>query len=296
MTTLSILIPHFNDPNGLELAIRSVERQTWRGERKLVICDDGSHPDMLSRARQVIEESSEDIELLQNTRNRGRPYTRNVLLDAAEGKYTAWLDSGDEWYPTKLEKQFDGLYRARHQQFNRPVWCTCNFDWQWIGSRARSRRQKVDGSQINSLWLAKLGAYLWTLLGRTQTFKNVGYFDLKLPRLQDLDFFLRFVSQGGMLILPLDQSPLCVYHKSDIGRHGDEVLRCFQYLFDKHSPLLMTRSRRFRRNRRHDAYLHAARFTLNNGDFLRTAQYMAAAAALSPYKFSRKMIQNRGRL
>ncbi|HJL19077.1 MAG TPA: glycosyltransferase family A protein [Sandaracinaceae bacterium LLY-WYZ-13_1] len=296
MTTLSVLIPHYRDPEGLELALDSIEAQTWRGDTRVIVCDDGSEREHFERVEELVDESPLAIELLRNPVNRGRPYTRNVLLDAAAGKYTAWLDAGDEWYPTKIEKQLDGLYRARHLAFDRPVWATCNFDWQWEGSRRRLREQNVDGDQLNNLWLAKLGAYLWTTLGTTKSFKDVGYFDENLPRLQDLDFFIRFVAQEGMLILPLDHGPLCVYHKSDIGRQGGEVLACFRYLFDKHAPLLMARSRRFRRNRLHDAYLHAARFTLNNGEYGRTLRFLATAAGYSPYKFTKKMIQTRGRL
>lgn len=296
MTTLSIAIPHYNDPEGLELALRSVEAQTWRGDREIIICDDGSREEDYERVVAITEQSRERITLLRNPTNRGRPYTRNVLLDAASGKFLAWLDAGDEWYPDKIQTQLDGLYRARFLEFDRPSWCTCNFDWQWDGGRPKLRVQHVDGNQLNNLWLSRLGAYLWTLLGTTESFRNVGYFDLNLPRLQDLDFFIRFVAQGGMLIKPPDDRPLCVYHKSDSGRQGQQVLACYRYLQAKHAALLMSRSRRFRRNRTHHMYMHAARFTANNGDIARTVRYLATAAALSPIAFTKKMVKNRGRL
>jgi len=84
-------------------------------------------------------------------------------------------------------------------------------------------------------------------MGTTQSFRDVGYFDLELPRLQDVDFFLRFVEKGGRFVLPPSAEPLCLYRKSDLGRSGTEVLRCNRYLLRKHAALLMQHSRRYRR-------------------------------------------------
>lgn len=296
MTTLSILLPHYNDPKGFELSLRSIEAQTWKGSREIVVCDDGSRPKELADLERICSSTRETVKLLRNEKNRGRPYTRNVLLDAADGKYTAWLDSGDEWYPEKIQQQLNGLYRARHQGFDKVVWCTTNYDWQWAGAKKRIRKQNVDGDQLGNMLTGSLGAYLWTILGTTQSFRDVGHFDLQLTRLQDLDFFIRFLSKDGMLILPPTDEPLVVYHKSDIGKNGEEISRCFNYVLDKHSAHLFTRSRRFRRNRRYHVNMHAARFTDNNDESLQTAMYLGRAALNSPVAFVRHMVRNKGRL
>lgn len=294
MTTLCVLIPHFNDPEGVELSLRSIEGQTWKGDREVIIVDDGSSADSRYRLEALAERSPERIRLIRNGSNRGRPYTRNVLLDAADAEYTAWLDAGDEWYPPKIERQLEAL-RGDRGGFAGPVWCTCNYDWQWRGGKKRRRKQKVEGDQARNLLGSSLGAYLWTLLAETRAFKDVGYFDLRLPRLQDLDFFLRFTTKGGRLILPETSEPLCVYHKSDVGRRGEEVLACFKYLHDKHTAVLMKQSRKFRRKRNYEIHMHAARFTSNNGDAARTVLYMGTAALYGPTAFAKKMITNRGR-
>lgn len=297
MTTLSILIPHYQDPDGLALSLRSIEAQTWKGDREVIVCDDGSQPDNRERLDEVIESSGERIRLIVNPINRGRPYTRNVLLDAADGKYLTWLDAGDEYYPTKIEWQLEGLYRARHRKFESTVWCTANSDWLWHGAASKKRIiQQVEGDQVNHLFLGSIRAYLYTVMAPTRSFRDVGYFDLNLPRLQDLDFFLRFVSKGGMLILPPTHESLCVYHKTDLGRSGEEVLRCNQYLFRKHAALLLTHSRRFRRNRRFQQYQLAARFTSNNDDRPRTIKYLATSALEHPIGFVRWLIKNKGKL
>ncbi len=296
-TTLSILIPHYNDPTGLALSLKSIAGQTWKGDREVIVADDGSTADRVARVEEVIAASSERVRLILNPVNRGRPYTRNLLLDAADGKYTTWLDAGDEYYPTKIELQMEGLFRARLTDPDARVWCTCHSDWIWAGSNGTKLiPQQVTGDQISNLFTGNLRAYLYTLLGPTQTFKDVGYFDLELPRLQDLDFFLRFVAKGGKLILPPTSAPLCIYYKTDAGKQGDEVLRSNQHIMRKHAGLLLAHSRRFRRNRRFQQYMLAARFTNNNDDAARTAQYLAQSAFANPFGFARWLIKSKGRL
>ena len=58
----------------------------------------------------------------------------------------------------------------------------------------------------------------------------------------------------------------------------------------------MNRSRKFRRNRRFELYLHAARFTSNNDDPLRTALYLGTSAFHNPVAFVTRMVKNKGRL
>ncbi len=297
MPTVSILVPHYNDAAGFETSLRSIEAQTWKGEREIVVYDDGSKPEHVERLEEIISGTPERVRLIRNPVNRGRPYARNMLLDAADGKYTTWCDSGDEYYPNKLEEQFEGLYRARYLGCGEMVWCTCNSHWQWLGTRKKKVvAQQVQGSQVSSLFMGTLRAYLYTLLGLTESFRNVGHFDLELPRLQDLDFFLRFVSKGGLLVLPPEQEPLCIYHKTDVGRDGREVLRCSNHIFDKHASLLMGRSRRFRRNRRFQQYHLAARFSSNNNDSLTAARFVGASALVNPIGFVRWVIKNKARL
>jgi glycosyltransferase involved in cell wall biosynthesis len=297
MTTLSILIPHFNDPEGLALTLKSIESQTWRGDREVVVVDDGSRPDQQAPLDAVVAATSERIRLIRNPVNRGRPYTRNVLLDAAEGKYLTWCDSGDEYYPRKLEVQLDALFAERLADPRRSVWVTCNSHWQWQGSsKKKVVTQAVAGDQISNLVLGTLRGYLYTLVGTTQSFRDVGYFDAKLPRLQDLDFFLRFAAKGGVFVLPTCVEPLCLYHKTDVGRRGQDVVASFQHIFRKHNVLLMNRSRRFRRNRNFHLYKTAARFTSNNHDTWTTALYVARSAVASPFAFGKWLVKDKGRL
>jgi glycosyltransferase involved in cell wall biosynthesis len=284
MHQLDVLIPHYNDPAGLALSLASVRGQEWTGTVRAVIYDDGSTPTSYGQALAVAQESGVDCLLLRNTTNRGRPYARNALLDAAESPLVAWLDAGDEWYPQKTSLQVDALLRARHATgtfLGHLV--TSNYHWCNGEGRRSPRRQAVSQDQFKALLIGNtLRAYLWTLLGTRETFLQVGRFDERLSRLQDLDYCLRFVSIGGKLHMPRRKDPLCAYHKSDIGRDASEIRRCNDLIQRKHAIAIASYGRHFMRTRRYGAEMLSARFAFNNGDKGRMLRYMARAGLARP--------------
>jgi len=291
MATLDILIPHYNDADGLALALRSIASQTWDGSIRVVVADDGSRPEARDAARVLGEGFAHPVTFLANARNRGRPYTRNVLLDAIDSPFVAWLDAGDEWYPEKLAVQFAALAEAEAAAPGQALWMSCHYHWKWLDQQAhRIKRQLTDQDQVRALLVGTdLRAYLWTLLGRAETFRNVGWFDERLPRLQDLDYFLRFVLKRGRIIEPGRLEALCVYHKSDLGRSAAQIRQCNAYIFDKYRVLYNRYGRKFRRTRLYHMEMHSARFAANNDDHALARTYMWKAARARPRLFLRHL-------
>jgi hypothetical protein len=143
------------------------------------------------------------------------------MVDAS---HIAWLDAGDVWYPDKLKLQFEHLARlAYHGLDIDTIWITCSYDWEQNG-QARHLRQQVNGDQLSELLSgAQLRAYLWTLLGTANAFRIAGYFDERLLRLQDLDYFVTFLRAGGRIETPLENKALCRYFQI---RHWPQRVRC----------------------------------------------------------------------
>ena len=292
--TLDVLVPHYNDAAGLQLSLASIVQQTWAGEMRVVVADDGSSPQSIGELEKVIAASGLNVHLIKHDRNLGRPAARNTLLGAIESQYVAWLDSGDEWYPDKLEVQFAVLDRLKQTPGTGFHWVTCDYDWRWEGTEPKSVRQQVDErDQLRALLVGRnLRAYLWTLLGEAETFRKVGTFDEQLPRLQDLDYFIRFALKGGVLVRPprngAPERPLCVYHKSDIGRNALEIRRCNDHIFNKYRPIYERYGRTFVRGRLFEMDLLSARYASNNKDFALTLRFMLSAFARKPLSFARK--------
>ena len=288
---LDVLIPHYRDPDGLAAALASIAAQDWLADPahrlRVVVVDDGS-----PRADQAAASAACDafaasggqaVRFDALPENRGRPAARNRLLDLARAPYLAWLDAGDIWYPGKLSAQFARLaaLEAEGQDMAR-IWVSCAYDWDQGGTR-RPVGQAVAGDQIRALLAGQdLRAYLWTLLGRAEAFRLAGRFDPRLPRLQDLDYFLTFLRAGGRIELPEATEPLCCYFKSDIGRDATQVAASYQLILARAAPVIADYPRRFRAGLAHKGWMLPARFALANGDRAAAAGYLARAALASP--------------
>ncbi|MEE0860261.1 MAG: glycosyltransferase family A protein, partial [Paludibacteraceae bacterium] len=101
MDLVSIIMPAYNSGRFIEQSIRSVLSQTYT-EWELLIVDDCSTDDTPSI---VASFKDKRIHFQRNEHNMGAALSRNKAIQAAKGKYIAFLDADDKWLPTKLEKQ-----------------------------------------------------------------------------------------------------------------------------------------------------------------------------------------------
>lgn len=102
---ISIIMPSFNSEQFIDQAILSIQQQTYQ-EWELLIIDDCSEDQTVK----IVEElSSKDnrIKLSVLEENQGAAVARNTGLKNAAGKYIAFLDSDDRWFPEKLKKQVE---------------------------------------------------------------------------------------------------------------------------------------------------------------------------------------------
>lgn len=100
-------MPAYNEEKHIAESIESVLKQTYQNW-ELIVINDGSK----DRTRAIVAQyASEDerIILIDNEKNMGLVYTRNNGINRMTGRYLAFLDSDDCWYPHKLEKQIEVL-------------------------------------------------------------------------------------------------------------------------------------------------------------------------------------------
>lgn len=279
--SVTVGMPVYNDPSGLLRSVPTVLNQTWKGDIRLLIVDDGSTDD----TAEVIESLQgvyPGIEVISNERNRGRPFVRNQILDHAETEYLAWLDAGDLWHPRKLEVQFETLSR-QDDEHDVPLLCTTAFRWVFSDrGQDRIRVPDVSGDQLHAALSSKLPPYLWTLLGRTEAYRSAGRFDERLPRRQDYEFFVRFIEGGGRVVSAPPDLALATYLKSDIGRSADEVARSNQVIRQIHRPLYRRYGGGFTRQMRRRQSVLVARFHANNGNRLAAAAHTVVGWLWSP--------------
>lgn len=110
MPQVSIVSPFYNRCRWLPSFLQTLEHQTLR-DFELVLVDDGSTDGLAD----VICETRTRFTLryVQLPHNRGASIARNIGIEAAQGRYIAFLDSDDFWYPDKLRRHLDQFEAAR---------------------------------------------------------------------------------------------------------------------------------------------------------------------------------------
>ena len=281
MKSIDVLMPVYQDPAGLQLSLNSIAAQDHHGPVRVVIYDDGSKPDAWRQIEQVVAASRLDISLTRGEVNKGRPFARNALLGLVRGDYVCWLDAGDEWPASKLSIQYDAMQRAELGEPGRAVWLTSAYVMDWGGRSKTYQQDTVSDQLLNLLEGRHLRAYLWTMMMPSWTLPPIGPFDPELPRLQDLDYFLRFLVAGGQIVSVGDE-PLAIYHKSDIGRDARTIRACSRHILKKHGYLYRRYGRRFVSRAKLKNGILAARFARNNSQPGLAAYFLLTAMLGAP--------------
>ena len=107
---VSVIMPAYNAAQHIEASIRSVLSQTV-ADWELLVIDDCSSDSTVEVVTRLAAEDSR-IRLIKNEKNLGASGSRNKALGLFKGRYVAFLDSDDLWYPEKLEKQICTLEKT----------------------------------------------------------------------------------------------------------------------------------------------------------------------------------------
>lgn len=105
MPQISIVVPVFNAEKYIEQTVDLVRRQTFT-DWELILVEDCSK-DNSAEVLRVLERELQDarIRVIYKKRNEGAAMARNTGIDAACGRYLAFLDADDIWMEDKLEKE-----------------------------------------------------------------------------------------------------------------------------------------------------------------------------------------------
>lgn len=118
MPEVSIIMPYYNAAEYIFETVESVINQTFK-DWELIIVDDCSPAPETRRVLQEVKNTDERIRVLMARENGGAGCARNIGINEAQGRFLAFIDSDDWWYPTKLEEQLKFM-----EENNYPFTCT----------------------------------------------------------------------------------------------------------------------------------------------------------------------------
>jgi teichuronic acid biosynthesis glycosyltransferase TuaG len=108
---VSVVMPARNSERYIGAAVDSVLCQSYR-DWELIVVDDGS-TDGTAVIMQELLAREPRMRLLRLAHPCGPARARNTAIEAAEGRYIAFLDSDDLWLPAKLERQLEVMQRTK---------------------------------------------------------------------------------------------------------------------------------------------------------------------------------------
>ena len=101
---VSVVIATFNRPRYLSEALASVLRQTYTNLEVIVVNDGGQDV-----SDEVNSPGDKRVTLIGRKENRGKAFSLNQALTRATGKYIAYLDDDDLYYPNHIETLVNAL-------------------------------------------------------------------------------------------------------------------------------------------------------------------------------------------
>ena len=184
---VSIVVPTYNRGNLLQESLDSINKQTY-SRMELVVVDDHSTPP----AKEFVEKEKlnglEKIRIIRHRRNQGANVARNTGIEAANGKYIAFLDDDDRWEPKKVEKQVNEFRRSSEDVGVVYTWQRCINE---VGETTTLLKPELKNDVTRELLEGARMVPFSSLMVRSSVIEEAGLPDEQLPRFQDREWCIR---------------------------------------------------------------------------------------------------------
>jgi glycosyltransferase involved in cell wall biosynthesis len=185
MPLISVIIPTFNRKMLLGRAVDSVLRQTMH-DYELIVIDDGS----TDGTRELPILADQRISFHRLPCNSGVSKARNFGVEKSVGEWVSFLDSDDEWFPQKLEKQIRWI-------MHNPLYKIVQTKEIWIRDARKVNPPLTHEKSGGDIFLASLERCMVTpssVMLRRELFDEAGGFDETFQACEDYDLWLRIAS------------------------------------------------------------------------------------------------------
>jgi len=202
---VSVVIPTYNSSGVVSRALHSLERQTFT-DFEVVIADSARSTDDLPR--RIAAYNKFPLCVVTGVRGKGAD-GRNVGWQAARGRYVAFLDSDDEFLPSKLATCVASLEQGWADVVYSQVFVERGVGRLWI----KPWRGVVEGENIYDYLLVDRGWVQTSTVVLAREWYRRFRFDERLSFGDDMQFAVDAVRSGARL--KMIEEPLVVYY--DLG-------------------------------------------------------------------------------
>jgi len=277
---VTAIITTYNRKDRIQGAVESALNQTYP-KIEIIVVDDCSDYNV----KEHLYDYKTDIELIRNDENRGANWSRATGISEAEGKYVAFLDDDDRWYPTKIEQQIAVIEESSSKHgvvttgFQRKDGDTVmpNFDNQHL------TKQLLLGSN-------PIGGFSKILVDMS-VIKRAGLPDIHLSSSQDIEWFIRLSQECKFLSV---SEPLVHFDEKGENRitfrkvdnmsdsHG-EILRKHSQLVDRYGTI-------FQRKAWSNRNIRLASYAAANSNYEKGRVHLLRAIRLYPFNKSQYLL------
>lgn len=216
---VSIITPTWACANYIAETIKSIQAQTYQNW-ELLIQDDCSRDNTLEVVKPFIEKD-ERIKYECNAHNSGAAITRNNALRRAKGRWIAFLDSDDLWYPQKLEKQLRFMTEKG-----------CYFSY--TGYEEMDESSKLTGSRLSGPnHVTKFGMYSFCWPGCLTVMyerEQIGLLQIAdIKKNNDYAMWLNVIQKSDCYLLNECLARYRRGRKGSVSTHGYATMICWHY-------------------------------------------------------------------
>ena len=265
---VTVVIPTYYRPKKLSFTIHSVLKQTFENI-EIIVVNDGEDELLVKK---VIEEFNDKrIRYLKNQKTKGANGARNTGLENSKGKYIAFLDDDDLWYPHKIQKQLEVFNQSSNLGF-------VYSGFEIISPADPHLSKKIFPQKKGQLYNEIInGNFIGspTPLIKKKVLYSAGAFDENLKSCQDWELWIRIAT-----ITQFDfvNEILAVYtvHGKQISIDYEEKVKSFDYVLNKYKNLFNANKKAFAKLLKRTAVLY-----MLNGKIKKCRERLVQALAVN---------------
>ncbi|MDR0234807.1 glycosyltransferase family A protein [Acinetobacter sp.] len=183
---ISVIIPMFNASKTIVRALDSIKNQTLECGFEVLVVNDGSKDNSKEIVEKYISENKEFKVILIDKPNGGVSTARNAGLSASRGDLIAFLDSDDEWFSDKLDKQKKILDMNPEIDL-----LGCAFDGLHFDNLSEGHLMEIEVDHL----IFKNYFQPSTVIMKRTIFEKIGYFDEKQKYAEEGNYFIRIADK-----------------------------------------------------------------------------------------------------